>query len=231
MTTGVAPFDGQPEFELSAQILREPPRPLPADVPPGVHAVLSRCLVKDPAQRYQRAAEVHAALEASQSAPVGIAPMPRQRLSRALLGTSVGALAVALAIWFYVVGRSPRTLHSIAVLPFVSTGGTPETEYLSDGLTEGVINSLAQLPQPTLTVIALNSVLQYKGREVDPQAVGHDLSVAAVVIGRVVQRSDRLAVSAELVNVSDRTRMWGNTYNVRLAEFPVVQDEIAAKIS
>jgi len=232
MTTGVAPFDGKTEFELSSQILREPPRPLPPDAPAGVHAVLLRCLVKDPAQRYQRAAEVRAALDANQSAPVGIATAPRQRLvPRARLVASAGALGLGLAVWFYVVGGPPRTIHSIAVLPFVSMGGTPETEYLSDGLTEGVINSLAQLPQPTLTVIALNSVLRYKGREIDPQAVGHDLSVAAVVIGRVVQRSDRLSVSAELVNVSDRTRMWGNTYNATLSEFPVVQEEIAAKIS
>ncbi len=231
MTAGVAPFDGRTEFEVSARILREPPRPLPPDAPAGLRAVLLRCLEKDPALRYQRAAEVRAALDMNQSASVGAAAPRRGFAPHSRLAAIAGALGLGLAVWFYAMGGSPRITRSIAVLPFVTSGGSPETEYLSDGLTEGVINSLAQLPQPTLKVIALNSVLRYKGRDIDPQAVGHDLNVAAVVIGRVVQRSDRLSVSAELVNVSDRSRMWGNTYNAGLAEFPVVQEEITAKIS
>ena len=232
MTTGVAPFDGKTEFELSARILREAPRTLPPDAPAGIRAVLLRCLAKDPARRYQHAAEVRAALEANQADPVAIAAAPKHsRRSLARLAASAGALGLGLIVWFYVLGGTPQTIRSIAILPFVSIGGSPETDYLSDGLTEGVINSLAQLPQATLKVIALNSVLRYKGREIDPQAVGHDLSVAAVVIGRIVRRSDTLSVSAELVNVSDRSRMWGNTYDGNVADFPVVQEEIAAKIS
>ena len=231
MTTGAAPFSGTTEYELSAKILQAPPRPLPPEAPAGVSAVLRRCLAKDPAERYQHAGEVRAALDANQSDSVGIAG-PRHGFStRARLVAAAGALGLALTIWFAVLGGPQQSIRSIAVLPFVSTGGSADTEYLSDGLTEGVINSLAQLPRSPVKVIALNSVLRYKGRDVDPQAVGHDLSVSAVLMGRVVQRSDRLSVSAELVNVSDRSRMWGHTYNAGVAEFPVLQGEIAEKIS
>jgi TolB-like protein/tetratricopeptide (TPR) repeat protein len=232
MTTGVGPFQGRTEFELSSQILREPPRQVPPDAPADTCAVILRCLEKDPRQRYQRAAEVRAALDATQSIPMGFVAAPRRvTLPGARLLASAGGLAAALILYIYFFSGHSLTISSIAVVPFVSVGSDPETEYLVDGLTEGVVNSLAQWPQGTLKVIALNSVLRYKGREIDPQTVGHDLDVGAIATGRVVQRSDALSVSAELVKVSDRSRMWGTTLRARVADFPAVEEEIAAKIS
>jgi TolB-like protein len=93
-----------------------------------------------------------------------------------------------------------------------------------------VINSLAQLPQSGLKVIALSSVLQFKGRRVDPQAIGRELAVETIVIGHVVQRADVLSVSAELVTVRDRSRMWGATYNAKVADILSLQNDIAIKI-
>ena len=138
---------------------------------------------------------------------------------------------LALVLLFNFFSGRALAVSSIAVVPFANDGSDPDTEYLSDGITEAIIDSLAQLPQPTLKVIALNSMMRYRGREIDPKAVGDELKVGAVVIGRIVQRSDKLSVSAELVNASDRSRMWGKTYSARLADLPTVQEEIAEKIS
>ena len=88
---------------------------------------------------------------------------------------------------------------SIAVMPFVNESGDADVEYLSDGMTETLIAGLSQLPN--LSVKARSSVFRYKGRDTDPQTIGHELSVKALLIGRIVQRGDRLVISAELVDV------------------------------
>jgi eukaryotic-like serine/threonine-protein kinase len=233
LTTGSLPFDGRTAFELSSQILREPPPPLPAHVSAGLSATIERCLMKDPGQRYQRASEVRAALEASRSA-VAMPRLPHLPHLRRLRRPAVLAgLATITALLAYLSFFSEPALavSSIAVVPFVNAGNNPDTEYLSDGITESVINSLAQLPESTLKVIALNSVMRYKGREIDPQAMGRDLAVEAVVVGRVVQRQDILSVSAELVNVRDKSRMWGASYNTKMADVLAMQEEIATQIS
>jgi len=230
LTTGRLPFGGDTEYEVSARILREPPQPLPSRVAAALAAMIDRCLMKDPEQRYQRAADVRAALEASAKTEPAASlalPLPRPRPAIA------AALAAILAVVGYLFLFSGRALavSSIAVVPFVNVGNNPDTEYLSDGITESVINSLAQLPQTQLKVIALSSVLQYKGRQIDPQAMGRELAVETLVIGRVVQRPDVLSVSAELVNVRDKSRIWGETYNTKIADVLSLQRDLAAKIS
>jgi serine/threonine-protein kinase len=231
LATGVLPFGGATGFDITSRILRDPPRPLPSDVPPGVAATISRCLMKDPAQRYQRAGEVRAALQASETTRLQVAPeRPATALTRRNVLAMLGMIAGPL-VMVYFLSHQPQTFSAIAVVPFVNVGGDPDTEYLADGVTESVIDSLAQLPQSTLRVIALNSVLRYKRREIDPQTVGRDLNVGAVVIGRVVLRADVLSVSAELVNVRDNTRMWGTTVRTAVANLLTVQDEIATRVS
>src|SRR5206468_11796492 len=100
---------------------------------------------------------------------------------------------------------------SVAVLPFDNQNRDPDIDYLSDGITESIIHSLSQLSQ--LKVMARSTVFQYKGKEVDPRKVGHDLGVGAVVMGRLLQQGDNLAIRTELVNVSDGTELWGQQYN------------------
>jgi TolB-like protein len=121
------------------------------------------------------------------------------------------------------------TVNSIAVLPFSAEGDVSDTDYLSDGVTEGVIDHLAQSREPLLKVIAFNSVMRYKGQN-DANAIGRDLKVAAVVMGKVVQRLDALSISAELVSATDRSRLWGKTYKSTVSELPVVQQNIADEI-
>ena len=120
-------------------------------------------------------------------------------------------------------------IDSIAVLPFANTSGDPNTDYLSDGITESIISSLSQLPQ--LRVMARSTVFQYKGKEADPRKVGQALGVRAVLMGRLIQQGDNLAIRTELVNVSDGTEIWGQQYNRKLADVFMVQEEIAKEIS
>ncbi|MEK6323139.1 MAG: protein kinase [Acidobacteriota bacterium] len=129
---------------------------------------------------------------------------------------------------YLLLGRG-KAIDSIAVLPFANLSGDPNTEYLSDGITESLINNLSQLPN--LTVMSRNSVFRYKGQEADAQVVGRDLKVQAVLTGRMVQRGDSLSISAEFVDVRDNSHIWGEQYNRRLSDILAVQEEIARQIS
>src|ERR1051325_6781995 len=111
-------------------------------------------------------------------------------------------------------------VNSMAVLPFVNDGADPDTEYLSDGITESLTNSLSQLPN--LRMIARTSAQRYKGRETDPQTVSRELGVQAVLTGRVVRRGDSLTISAELVDARDNSHVWGEQYNRRSSDVLVV---------
>ena len=120
-------------------------------------------------------------------------------------------------------------IESIAVLPFANQNNDPDTDYLSDGLTESIINSLTQLSN--LRVIPRSSVFRYKGKDSDPLTAGKELGVRAVLTGRILQRGDNLTVSAELVDVRDNKELWGEQYNRKTADALAVQQEIAQVIS
>jgi eukaryotic-like serine/threonine-protein kinase len=120
-------------------------------------------------------------------------------------------------------------IASIAVLPFVNASADPNMEYLSDGITETLMNKLSQLPN--LKVLSRTSVFHYKGKEQDPQAVGKSLNVQAVITGKVVQSDDSLSISAELVDVQNNRHLWGDRYTRKLAEILVLQEEITRQIS
>ena len=125
--------------------------------------------------------------------------------------------------------RARKVIDSLAVLPLVNAGHDAEMEYLSDGLTESIINSLSQLPQ--LRVMARSTVFRYKGRELDPQAVGRELGVRAVLTGRVIQLNENLIIRTELVDVADGWQLWGEQYNRNSADLLAVQEEISREIS
>ncbi|MCA1849580.1 MAG: tetratricopeptide repeat protein, partial [Acidobacteria bacterium] len=129
-------------------------------------------------------------------------------------------------------GATPRrgpSPTSLAILPLVNASADQDLEYLSDGITESIINNLSQLPQ--LKVVARSTVFRYKDRRIDPQEVGGRLGVRAVLTGRVVQRGDRLNVQTELVDVSDGSQLWGEQYDRRSADIFEVQEEIAREIA
>jgi TolB-like protein len=125
--------------------------------------------------------------------------------------------------------RSRKPFDSIAVLPFENASADPDTEYLSDGITESIIGSLSHLPK--LRVMARSTVFRYKGQLADPQKVGNELNVRTVLTGRVVQRGDSLTIGTELVDVANGWRLWGEQYRGKLADLLAVQEEIADEIS
>ena len=148
-----------------------------------------------------------------------------------VLLTAAGAIILAAALGYYLYSaRGGEAIDSIAVMPFVNVGNDPNAEYLSDGISDSLINSLSQLPN-LKKVISFNSVLSYKGKQLDPQAVGRELNVRAVLMGRLTLRGDEVLISTELIDVQDKKRLWGGQYNRRLADVLPLQSEIAQEIS
>src|SRR2546429_629153 len=141
----------------------------------------------------------------------------------------VFVIAVISVAAFYF-GSSGRTrINSVAVLPFSNASGDPNAEYLSDGITEGVIDRLSGLPN--LKVISRTSAFHYKQRDIEPKKVARELGVEALVMGRVIQRGDDLSVSAELVDAREDKQLWGEQYSRKLADIHSVQQEIATAVS
>jgi TolB-like protein/DNA-binding winged helix-turn-helix (wHTH) protein/Flp pilus assembly protein TadD len=152
--------------------------------------------------------------------------------ARAALGVAavVGLALLAAAGWFFGrTGRGAETMQSLAVLPFVNANADPNTEYLSDGITESLINSLSQLPN--LKVMSRESSFRYKGKETDAQTVGRELGVGAIFKGRVTERGDTLNISAELINARDGSHIWGQQYDRKLADMLALREEIAREMA
>jgi TolB-like protein len=112
--------------------------------------------------------------------------------------------------------HSRKAINSLAVLPIENSSADPEMDYLSEGITGSIINSLAQLPK--LRVMSQGTTFRYKGREVDPLRIGRDLAVRAVLMGRILQRGGRILISAELVDTSDGCHLWGAQYTRRFSD-------------
>jgi serine/threonine protein kinase/tetratricopeptide (TPR) repeat protein len=164
--------------------------------------------------------------QVTSSAEYLVTEIKRHRMSTILV---LALLLLAVIGAIYIQTRSGKTINSLAVLPFVNVTADPNTEYLSDGITESLINSLAQLPN--LTVMSRSSVFQYKGRELDVQEAGRRLKVQAVLTGRVSQRGDDLSISAELVDVRNNSHLWGEQYQRKLSDILPLQRNIASEIS
>ncbi len=148
----------------------------------------------------------------------------------AVLAVLVALIAVAgFLAYRSLLSNKTRPIESIAVMPFLNESGSPDVEYLSDGMTESVINSLSQLPG--VKVIARSSSFKYKGKEIESQEVARALGVEAILTGRVLQRGENLLVSVELVDVRDKTLVWGGQYNRKVTDLQTVQEEMARTIS
>ena len=239
MLSGQRAFHGNTSADtMSAILMGEPPQLSAAspDVPPGLGRVVQHCLEKSPELRFQSARDVAFGLESLSDAAVTsrardaapAAPAWRARRIR-LVAAGAGLVALAAAVVIFRSRTAGGPIDSIAVLPFVNGSRDPNTEYLSDGITESVINSLSRLSQ--LRVAARSTVFRYKGRDPEAQQVGRDLKVRAVVSGQVVQRGDTLVVQADLVDAGNGSQLWGEHYDRRLSDILSVQEEIARDIS
>ena len=143
-----------------------------------------------------------------------------------ILATLIIAIAIFASFHFL---NSKKTINSLAVLPFVNATADPNTEYLSDGITESLINNLSRLPH--IKIMSRSSVVRYKGKETDVQTIGRELGVKAVLMGRVIQRGDELSISIELVDARDNSHIWGEQYNRKLSDTLAVQEAISREVS
>lgn len=247
MLAGRRAFAGETSAERLAAILRdEPPRLADAgkEVPQELERVITRCLKKKAEERYLSARDLAADLKAMLSgAEIHLsAPTRTMRNVHSTIWIAAALLilfAVALTYWLTWSSQpagqplgsqtTEPAIDSIAVLPLVNDSGDVDTEYLSDGITENLINSLSRLPKPR--VIARTTVFRYKGREVDPIKVGSELRVRAVLTGRVMLRGDTLSIQAELVDATNGTQLWGQRFNRKPTDIFAVQEEIAWRIT
>ncbi len=155
---------------------------------------------------------------------------PARKSGRVILGVGAALLTLAaIAGVLYVRNNYSQEVEAIAVLPFANSSADVNVEYLSDGITESLINSLSHLPN--LRVMARTTAFRYKGRDIDPQKIGSELKVQALLTGRVLQRGDELVIQAELIDVKDGAQLWGEKYNRKLADLLTVQSEIAREIT
>jgi len=245
MATAKMPFNGASSGEICGAILRDEPRPasqLNPDVTPELQAIIRKALEKDRNLRYQSAAEMRADLQRLKrdtdstrmlaahlsSGSAKVATSSHRTLWLILAACVVVAALITGGFW-YARSKSASQIDSLAVLPFVNEGGDAKTDYLSDGITESLIDSLTHVPD--LKVKSRHSVFRYKGKDIDVQQVGKDLGVSALVSGRVVPRGDMVEVSAELTNVSDNTEIWGQHYSGPAANIISLQQQIAGDIA
>ena len=174
------------------------------------------------------------ALAPSSSSAVRVDEVPAagQRESSIRMAAMLLAVAVILAaagFWYWRTKAATSQIESIAVIPFATVGGNADTDFASDGITESLMASLAHVPQ--LKVKSRNSVFRYKGKELDVQKVGKELTVDALLTGRVVQRGDAIQVTAELTSVQDNTEIWGDHYDRKASDILALEQQIAGDIA
>ena len=210
-TTGRLPFAGGSATETLDLIVHHPPESvtrLNYGASPELERIIRKALEKEPARRYQSARD----------ALVDFENFKRDSDSSSSRRVSVGASV-----------RRKKTIDSLAVLPLATASGDAAIEYLADGLTESLINALSQLPR--LKVMARSTVFRYKGREIDPMAVGSELGIRAVLTGRLQSFGKTLVIRAELVDALDGSQIWGGQFQRTLEDALTLEEQAAGEIA
>ena len=240
MATGRQAFSGNTSGVIFNSILERNPAQasrLNPELSTRLEEIIGKALEKDRDVRYQHAADIRADLkrlkrDTTSGTTASVTPSPRSRWQMKWIVLAAAVILVLLiGIGFKRYGWMSRsqTISSVAVLPFAGSSSDPGTAFLQEGITEGVTDALSHMPN--LKVMSSSSVFRYKGRDGDPQQAGRDLKVDAVVTGRMSQLGDTVAVTAELVNVADDSRIWGQRYSEKLANISALQQEIVSDIS
>jgi TolB-like protein len=238
MATGQRPFQGQTAFELSSAIINQAPQALPGGVPQELGAVVDRCLRKEPGQRYRRASDVHAALEALQSStfrPRATTP-GRGTVRRHWMAVAAIAVVVLAVVGGYLVGTRSRggaapaaapMPRLLAVLPLKNLSGDPNQQYVADGLTDALIDDLAKV----VRVISRTSTSGYAAAPKPLKQIALELGVDAVVEGTVTREGSLVRVTAALIDVATEQRLWSERYERNLTSILVLQADIARAVA
>lgn len=240
MATGRQAFGGGTGGMIIEAVLTRPPvsvRSINLDIPPRLESIIDKALDKDRNHRYQHAADMLADLqrlkrdtdsgrrdqEEDAESVFASTTNPLSSTGERKSGTSTAQTRAVRP------GRVSKIIGSLAVLPFENVSRDPENEYLSDGIAGSLINILATVPR--LRVMAQSTVFRYKGREIDPQAVGRELNVRAVLTGRMMQSGGFLRIGTELVDVATGAQLWGAQFDRKPGDIFLIQDEISNEIS
>ena len=248
LLTGQRPFARDTSVETLSAIIRDDPPPIGAinpAVPDSLQRLVERCLAKQPEHRYADTRQIAVELgrvrrepetlerrETPPAVPSDRSPRvasqrgaeARRRLwpFAAALVLSIVAAGAAWQLW------PTSGVSRLAVLPFVSIAADRDVEYLADGITESLMQRISRLP--SLSVMARSTVLNFKGKSIDPREVGRQLRVDAILTGTISLRSGQLHITAELVDVASGVRLWGNVYDRPAAAVVSVQEEIVNAI-
>jgi serine/threonine protein kinase/Tfp pilus assembly protein PilF len=237
MATGRQAFSGKGGIIIEAILTKspDPVRAINPTIPATLEEIMGKALHKNSSQRYQHAADIRADLQRLEHDPdsgwssarhdtpassVQALSSPSEPQKQSDSSSQITALRT---------GRIPKTIDSIAVLPFENTSRDPEHEYLSDGIAASLINTLATIPK--LRVMAQGTVFRYKGRAIDPLAVGRELNVRAVLTGKIIQSGESLRIGTELIDVITGSQLWGGQFNRKVGDIFAIQDEISDEIA
>jgi serine/threonine-protein kinase len=219
--SGKAPFSGHTAQAVIAQLFqRQPPSlaDLRDDIPDDAIIAVARALAKDPAHRMGTAAEMRDAFAAALEKPTAVLPRSTTTPASHTWQSSPGGGT-----------RVSQMIQSVAVLPFENVSRDPELEYLSEGITESLINHMAMVPG--LRVVPRATVFRYRDRLADLGVIGHELQVQTLLTGRVQERGQTLVVKTELISVGQQAQLWGQQYVRTLADLFAMQEDMAAEIA
>ena len=228
MIAGRPPFEGTTLEAMIDAVDAGPPRALEtlrAGMPPRLSRIVAICLAANPEARWQTAEQVLTELEqvTTAHATSGKPGWVRRAVAAAICAGLVGTVLLYRAV------TGEKAIESIAVLPFTIATGSEQAGYLTDGITEAIINNLSAAPR--LKVIARTTVFRFRGQEVDPQKVGRELKVEAVLMGKVSAQGDSLLVQTDLVRVDNGSELWGDRFRRKASDIQILQSDIAGEIA
>ncbi|HEX7333167.1 MAG TPA: protein kinase [Pyrinomonadaceae bacterium] len=258
MLAGTWPFRGKTALDVRYAVVYHQPKPIveargeDSPVLRRIQEILDKAMAKLPDDRYQRIEDMRTDLQevlrdidddssvgsTLTDAPFAAAPAKPAKpghfwTTPRKITAIAAAAAVLLVVLFLITFRADRpaesnaTINSLAVLPF--TNNDASAEYLSDGITESLIDSLSRVPN--LRVKSSSTVFHYKGRTTDPKKIGRELGVHALLSGSVVQTGDELKVSVELIDVRDDSHIWGESYGRKVSEVVALPQQISRDVS
>jgi TolB-like protein/Tfp pilus assembly protein PilF len=234
MLTGKIPFTGEYEQAIFYSILNDSPE-MPPEIPSYIKQIINACLEKDPAKRPPQIDDIFNRLK-SKREEKKTALLKRGKLLKVLLPLVLICIISLSAIYFVTIRFAPEKAkftqkvwqNSIAVLPFSDMSPQKDQEYFCDGIAEEILNKLSHIEG--LKVIARTSSFQFKGKQTDIAEIGQKLNVSTILEGSVRKAGKTLRITAQLIDVSDRSHLWSNTFDRELQDVLAIQDEIAFSI-